>query len=251
MSEFWYTAATAERVYGDGYTAFSLFSGTHLFWLLLCGALCALTCRAAPRLSQRGFMRFVRVLALLMLLDEAAKDIMLLLTGQWGAGYLPFHLCSINIFVGLWYALRPNRLAAELLYYLCLPGAVAALLFPSWTALPIWNFMHLHSSSIHIMLVLLPVLLLARGFRPSPRALPRCALVLFATAGVMYIVNAVLGTNFLFINQPSGSPLTAMLGQVLGERMFVLGYLPALAAVWGLMSLPYYLRERLPARQHR
>ena len=158
-SPFWYTVDTMQALHGYDYHAFELFGPVHLFWLGLCAFLCAGGSVLFRRLGPAGRQRVLRVLTLLLLADELLKDVSSLATGQFVWAFLPFHLCSINLFVCVWYALRPHPLAAEVLYALCLPGAAAALLFPSWQALPLWNVMHLHSSTVHTMLVLFPVLL--------------------------------------------------------------------------------------------
>ena len=127
-SPFWYTVDTMQALHGYDYHAFELFGPVHLFWLGLCAFLCAggsvLFCRLGPA----GRQRVLRVLTLLLLADELLKDVSSLATGQFVWAFLPFHLCSINLFVCVWYALRPHPLAAEVLYALCLPGALAALL---------------------------------------------------------------------------------------------------------------------------
>ena len=172
-SPFWYTIDTMQALHGYDYHAFELFGPVHLFWLGLCAALCVGGSLLFRRLGPAGRRRVLAVLTVLLLADELLKDVSSLATGQFVWAFLPFHLCSINLFICVWYALRPNDLAAEVLYALCLPGAAAALLFPSWQAVPLWNVMHLHSSTVHTMLVLFPVLLLAGGFRPDVRRLPK------------------------------------------------------------------------------
>ena len=175
-SPFWYTIDTMQALHGYDYHAFELFGPVHLFWLGLCAALCVGGSLLFRRLGPAGRRRVLAVLTVLLLADELLKDVSSLATGQFVWAFLPFHLCSINLFICVWYALRPNDLAAEVLYALCLPGAAAALLFPSWQAVPLWNVMHLHSSTVHTMLVLFPVLLCWReASAPTSAACPRCA----------------------------------------------------------------------------
>ena len=52
----------------------------------------------------------------------------------WGSPleYLPLHLCSINIFVIAIHAWKPTKLLGGFLYTVCIPGAIAALLFPTY-----------------------------------------------------------------------------------------------------------------------
>ena len=241
-SPLWYTVDTMQALHGYDYHAFELFGPVHLFWLGLCAFLCAGGSVLSRRLGPAGRQRVLRLLTLLLLADELLKDVSSLATGQFVWAFLPFHLCSINLFVCVWYALRPHPLAAEVLYALCLPGAAAALLFPSWQALPLWNVMHLHSSTVHTMLVLFPVLLLAGGFRPHVRPLPQgCAVFWLGPLGAPP-VNHPCGTQFMFLRGPFGHAAPRLCGPVFGTGP---GYLAGLAlivcAVWAALYAPWVL----------
>ena len=239
-SPFWYTVDTMQALHGYDYHAFELFGPVHLFWLGLCAFLCAGGSVLFRRLGPAGRQRVLRVLTLLLLADELLKDVSSLATGQFVWAFLPFHLCSINLFICVWYALRPHPLAAEVLYALCLPGAAAALLFPSWQALPLWNVMHLHSSTVHTMLVLFPVLLLAGGFRPDARQLPKVFGVFCLDVLAAALVNHLCGTNFMFLRGSYGNAALGLIEQVFGAGP---GYLAGLAlivcAVWAALYAPW------------
>lgn len=244
-SPFWYTVDTMQALHGYDYHAFELFGPVHLFWLGLCAFLCAGGSVLFRRLGPAGRQRVLRVLTLLLLADELLKDVSSLATGQFVWAFLPFHLCSINLFVCVWYALRPHPLAAEVLYALCLPGAAAALLFPSWQALPLWNVMHLHSSTVHTMLVLFPVLLLAGGFRPDVRRLPKVCAVFGLDLLAAALVNHLCGTNFMFLRGSYGNAALRLIEQVFGTGP---GYLAGLAlivcAVWAALYAPWVIAGR-------
>ena len=67
---------------------------------------------------------------------------------------------------------------------------LAALLFPSWATLPFPNLMHLHSFTVHTLLVAYPVMLLLAGeLRPSARYIPQCLVLLVV---LWYIVGKLL-----------------------------------------------------------
>lgn len=169
---FWANRGDVEAV-EPNYLAFRHFDGTHIALLALAGVIIFCAVLVFKRLSTAGRNRFLTVLTVLLLLDELAKYAIAIGTDDWYWGYLPLHLCSINIFVCLAYTLTKKDFFAEILYCLCLPGAAIALLVPTWNDLPVLNGMHLHSASVHIMLVMYPVLLLANGFRPDYRRLPK------------------------------------------------------------------------------
>ena len=248
-SPFWYTVDTMQALHGYGYHAFELFGPVHLFWLGLCAGLCAGGFLLYRRLGPMGRRRVLAVLTVLLLADELLKDVSSLATGQFVWQFLPFHLCSINLFVCVWHTLRPGPVSAEALYALSLPGAAAALLFPSWQALPLCNVMHLHSSTAHILLILYPVLLLAGGFRPQVRRLPAvfgifCLDVLAAAA-----VNALCGTNFMFLRGPYGNAALSLIERAFGPGPgYLCGLMLIVLAVWAALYAPWAAAARLRRR---
>ena len=109
---------------------------------------------------------------------------------------------------------------------------------PSW-----WTLINLHSVSIHALLVLYPVLLAAGGYRPSPRRIPQVLAFLFGTALPIYFLNKPLQTNFYFLNNPYGNVITSTFTAWLGEKYYILGFLPAIALALLLMYLPWGAAE--------
>ncbi len=244
MEDFWKSVQTIQAERGADYRAFSLFSATH--WAELLGAaavifLCAVIYHHCKEVTRHQILRAVFVL---MLADEFIKQAALLYTGQWNVAYLPLHLCSINIFVCWYDAVHDSCRSKEILYALCLPGALAAMLSPSWQKLPVWNLMHLHSYSIHVLLILYPVLLLAGGFRPQVHHIRWALAFLCVTATPVFFLNRLLGTNFFFLNHPQGNAVTAFFARCLGDRFYVFGFLPGLAVVWVLLYLPWYRADK-------
>jgi len=149
------------------------------------------------------------VWAILLVLNELFKLTCLFIGGNYLHKYLPLHLCSINIFLIAFHAVKPTKLLDNFLYTLCIPGAVAALLFPTWATLPAANFMHLHSFTIHILLAAYPIVLLAAGeIKPQLRYLPKVFLLLAGLAAAALAANVLLNANFMFLMYPeAGTPL--------------------------------------------
>lgn len=190
---------------------FSLFSAGHLIWLASIALVTVMTALLYRKSSDktRFIIRFV--ISLLLLIDEAVKQILLFSTGQFNWDYLPLHLCSINIFIVLIHVITGSRYVAEALFSLCLPAAAAALLFCSWTMLPLCNLMVIHSFTVHALLLMYPVLLLAGGFHPDVRRLVCIIPFLIAVLIVIQIININLGTSFFFINGAGeGNPLSLL-----------------------------------------
>lgn len=244
MSDFWKTPATFMLERGSGYKAFSLFGPVHLAELGVGAAFLVLCCFGFARLGKAGRRRALVLLTAVMLADEVVKYLGSICTGQWIWSYLPLHLCSINIFVCLYNTLTDRRWPKEVLYLLGLPGALIALLSPGWQAAPVWNLMHLHSVTIHLFLMLYPLLLLVDGYRPDPKYLPGVLGFLIGAAIPIYFLNKVLGTNFFFINGTDNNALASLLAGIFGADRYLLGYPLILAAVIALMYAPWLLAGR-------
>lgn len=188
---------------------FSLFSGVHFMWLMILLAVVAANSILFHKLSEKGQDRWRKIVALLIVLDEIFKDVGLIIGGNYSVGYLPLHLCSINIFMIVLHCFKPSKTLDNFLYMVCIPGALAAALFPTWTKLPVANFMHLHSSTVHILLILYPAVLAINGkLKISWKMIPKCLAILALMAIPIYFVNLWLDTNFMFLMEADkGNPL--------------------------------------------
>lgn len=188
---------------------FSHFGVLHICWLILSVVVFITGIIHYRKLSVTGKKRWKKAIAILLIIDEVFKIIVLVCTGQYEASYLPLHLCSINIFVITIHAWKPSKILDGFLYTVCIPGTMAALLFPSWTALPLWNAMHLHSFTVHILLALYPIVLTANGeLKLSVSNVPKSLGLLILMAIPIYIINLLLNTNFMFLMFANkGNPL--------------------------------------------
>ena len=235
VEHFWDTVDTI----GEGF-GFSLFGARHLVTLALYIGFAALSCKLYKAADEKKRAQLRGLFAVLLLADEAFKQIGLQIGGNFNWDYLPLHLCSINVFVCLYNTLTDRSWCKEELYALCIPGAALALLCPSWRDVPGWfTLINLHSVSIHALLVLYPVLLVAGGYRPSVRRVPQVLAFLFGSALPIYFLNKPLHTNFYFLNNPYGNVITSTFTAWFGEKFYILGFLPAIALALVLMYAPW------------
>ncbi len=204
MEYFWHTSDTIPK--GLGY---SHYSGLHLAWLSVFLMVTVICCWHYRRCGEKGRARFRRIVALLLIADELFKLIPMLIFGTFHVKYLPFQLCSINIFLIAYHAWRPSKLLDNFLYTVCIPGALAALLFPTWTKLPALNFMCIHSFTVHILLAMYPIVLTAAGdIRPDVKWLPKALLLLAGFGAVALVLNHLWDVNFMFLMKATkGNPL--------------------------------------------
>ena len=201
---FWDTVETI-----PGGVGFSHFSTPHLIWLGVFLLVTVASCLWYRKLSPKGRNIWRTAVMVLLLVDEVYKLIPMLITGRFLVDYLPFHLCSINIFLIALHTQRPSRVLGNFLYTVCIPGALAALLFPSWTALPPTNYMSLHSFTVHILLAAYPIVLTVCGdIKPEFKDLPKTMVLLVISAVIALILNLIFGTNFMFLMwADEGNPL--------------------------------------------
>ena len=203
---------------GMGFQTFDL---THILWLLASLLLYVGACMLHRRLSAPKRKLMLTILGICIVSLEVIKDLVIILLGEFTWGYLPLHLCGINILLIGFDMFKPTKVVRSFLYYFAIPGAALALLFPNWTKMPFWNFFHLHSFAIHILLVLYPLLLVTTGqVQTDLKSALKSTGLLVAMAIPVYGLNLLWDTNFMFLMQPdSGNPLE-MFEKLLGSHLW-------------------------------
>ena len=243
MEFFLETTGTIESGHG-----FAHFSPVHLGWLavfLVAAVVGSLLYRRLTP-SRRKIARFI--LAGLIVADELFKMVCLFIGGNYTLNYLPLHLCSINILLIAWHVFKPSKTLDNFLYAVCIPAALIALIVPSWTKLPFGNFMHMHSFTVHILLALYPILLTVGGdIRPDPKKIPKCFLFLFCAAALVYGINLLLDTNFMFLMEADkGNPLWYF-EQWFGNHL--IGIPVFLIPIFIVMYLPWFIADKISRKK--
>jgi len=164
---------------------------------------------------------------------------LLLLEGR-GWEILPLHLCSLSGMAAAALALSPREGMLDFLWYLGMPGAALALLFPAPAASKCQALMTGAYVLTHALILLIPACLMLRGMRPRRHASAMMLLVLNAWALLAAFVNRALGTDFLFLSAPpAGTPLQAL---------YAFGAPVYLCALEAMMAALCLMMERLAER---
>lgn len=240
-----YFFETTETI-ADG-QGFSLFDSLHISWLIVMVLFVVGNCLLYRKLDQKGKTFWRKTAAWLLVADELFKMAILISHGNYSVSYLPLHLCSINIFIIAIHAYKPHTVLDNFLYTVCIPGALAALLFPTWTSLPITSGMHLHSFTVHILLAMYPIVLVSAGeIKPCFRNAFKSLGLLLAMAIPIYGVNWLLDTNFMFLmSADPGNPLyffqTLWGNHLLGFPVIIAG---VLLVMYGPIVLIQKLRKK-------
>lgn len=241
MEYFWYTSDTIPKGLG-----FSHFGTLHLITLAIAAVILLASCLCYRNLGQKGRGVWRKTVALLLVADELFMSIPMMVMGIFHVKYLPFQLCSINIFLILWHAWKPNKTLGNFLYTVCIPGALAALITPTWTKLPWLNYMFFHSTSAHILLIMYPLTLTVCGeIKPRLKQVPKSLLLLLALAGLALVLNLCLDTNFMFLMSVTKSNPLYFFQELWGSHL--LGFPVIIAGVVLVMYAPieiYYKVRR-------
>lgn len=220
----------------------------HLLWLAVMVVFITLLSVQYKKQDALARARWRKVTGLIILGMELCKLTMLVLVGRYTHDYLPLHLCSVNILLINIHAAKPGPVLDNFLYGICIPGAMAAMIFPDWTMLPPINYNNIHSFAIHILLVAYPVMVTVGGdLKPDWRKLPWCLLFTLCMAVPVYLFNLKFGTNFMFLMRAEpGNPLL-IFEQLWGHHL--LG-VPVLGTVFiGMMYLILWACRRKAVRK--
>ncbi|MBE6906315.1 MAG: TIGR02206 family membrane protein [Ruminococcaceae bacterium] len=221
-----------------------VFSRAHAAWLISSAVFCAAVTVWFLREPPARRKQVLKICACAAVGSELLRDVWLLCSGEFAPVYmLPLHLCGAMLFAEFAAVYTEKPFLKELCYCLGLPGALSALITPGVTGFPLWNLMYLQFIFAHTMLLLIPVLLLADGFRPDCRQLPKCFLSLLLLAVFDSLTNFILNSNYLFLRSPSAGSVLELIGNMAGSL-----YLPAVMGfvwlVWAVFYLPWVLLQK-------
>ena len=191
---------------------FSYFDFKHILCLFVIFLIIFFVTKIFIREDERRQKKILRAVAVINIAAEFIKDMILVFIGEMDIYQLPLHLCGISLFIYVIHAYTGLNILGEISIVLCLPAAVAALLFPDWNYYPIWNFMSIHGFFGHMLLTLYPVLLLVSGrVTPMLKNMWKSILFLAVTMIPIYIFDRITGLNYYFINYPpKDTPLTIL-----------------------------------------
>ena len=224
---------------------FSHFDGFHLKWLAAAVLFFLASSLIYRRLGDAGRRRMRLVIAALTVTDEVFKIYLLASHGNYNVEYLPLHLCSINIFIVMLHALKPSDFWGNFLYAFSIPGALAALIFCTWTSLPPTAGMLIHSFTVHILLAAYPIMLTCGGdIRPDPKRIPGITAALGLLSVPAIIVNHFYGTNFMFLHTPQPGTPFVFFEEHCGS--FLVGVPIFFVVIYAVMFLPWHIAAGRP-----
>lgn len=227
---------------------FQLFGLPHLIALTIIALVNAALLIAGRRFPERWRPAFRYGLAALLIVDEALWHLWNWMTGKWSLQTtLPLHLCSVLVFLSAIMLVTRNYPLFEVVYLLGIAGASQAILTPDAGPYGFPHFRFFQVFISHGSIVTAAVYMAAvEGYRPTPTSLRRVILRANLYMVAVGIVNALIGSNYLFIAR---KPETASLLDVLPPWPWYLPILEIIGLVMmGLLYLPFALKD-LKTRQ--
>ena len=159
-----------------------------------------------PSLRARHILRYT--LAAILLGVEVLWHWWNWYIGYWSIQYmLPLHVCSAMVWLSAFMLITGNYFLYDLIYFMGIGAATQALLTPD---AGIYGFPHFRFFQVmlsHGAIVTTAVYLTAiEGFRPTWKSLAKVAIGMNIYVIFIMIVNAVLGSNYLFIAHKPETP---------------------------------------------
>lgn len=232
-------------VYGDSLpenVGFSMFGVVHLFWLALLLAGSVLFLKKYARWSVKRQKCAEQIVGLALIALIFIRMVYVTMIGKMSVYELPLHLCSIaGILCGLHAFVKWDWLG-QVLYSLCLPGTVLALIFPDWYYYPALHFITIEGFLFHAgIIIYVGCQLISHKIVPSLKKIWKVLLFLFFVVPLIYWFDVRFHANYMFVRYPSvGSPLE-LLTALMGNPGYLLGYAALAVLVIGLMDLGYYV----------
>lgn len=190
-------------------------------------------------------------MAIILWLDELSWHVWNLYWGHWTIQtMLPLHICSILIWLAGFMLILKNYRIYEFAYFIGIGGAMQALLTPD---AGIYGFPHyrvFQTFISHGLLITAAIFMTTvEGFRPTWKSFWRVIIGINIYAAVIFPINRLLGTNYLFIN---GKPATASLLDALPAWPYYLIYMELIGlAIFFLLYLPFIIKDARKNRQLR
>ncbi|MBD3917852.1 TIGR02206 family membrane protein [Paenibacillus sp. PR3] len=144
---------------------------------------------------------------------ETALYITYTIQGEWSVWSLPFELCTMTLWLSVVMLLTRSRFLYNIVVYLGTLGALQAMLTPDLVqTFPQFRYFHFFLGHIGIIAASVYMTAVER-MRPTLRSLPMAVLALHLLAIPGAIINAIAGTNFMFLaRKPEGGSLLDLLG---------------------------------------
>ena len=236
LNQFWIFVPSD----GSGSEGFSLFSITHIIWLVVLFLGIALYTIAYRNSDEKTRDNMRKIMALFLLLYELAKQSVNSFLEIPNGIYLPFEICSLAEYCIMLDALWPgSQLRKQLMAYGFLPAAFMALMMPTVTLYPPISFYTIHQFVMHAGIVAYIVAQYSAGeIQLKYKGIWQSIFVLSILIIPVYYINYITHQNYMYLMHFDGNPVIEMFWNLSGGRgglLYVLALVLMVAIVMHIM----------------
>ena len=234
MNDYWSTNYSGEP--------FVLFGTPHLIAMAIIAVAC-LSMFFWRNPQERSKRLFRYGVAAVLILNELLWHVWNYSNGIWTLQtMLPLHLCSVLVFLSAVMLVTKNVTLYEVCYFLGIAGATQAVLTPDAGD---FGFPHVRFFQVfisHGSIVLAAIYMtVVEGYRPYLRSMLRVLVLLVGYACIVGLVNAFVGSNYLFIAR---KPDTASLIDVLAPWPWYVLELGGIAVLmFFILYIPFGIKD--------
>ncbi len=187
--------------------SFELFGASHLATLVVIAAVAIALPLAVRHLAAQQVRNVAYLLAALLLGQEAIGLWRQIDAGNLSpAALLPLHLCTLAVYLTAWTLVTGSHRTYEIVYFWGLGGTIQALLTPDLAVrFPDPTYL-LFFAGHGLVIVGVMHLTIAFRLRPHAASIPRVAAITAALAGIIFVINLWLDTNFLYLMAKPAQP---------------------------------------------
>ena len=211
MKHFW----THKDSIPDG-LGYGQFTSGHFLWLAFTVVLTIFYSLAYKHADLTTKVILLRSVGIALILSDVVKMFILARSDVKVTDYLPLEVCSFGAYFivldSIWYN---DPFFLQMLLILFLPAAIMAVIFPTTTPLPFWNFYTIHQFFFHGLIIAYVVARFISNEIPLDylSVLSSISKVLVLIT-VMYLVDVFFDKNFMFLRDTYGNPML----QVIWDR---------------------------------
>ncbi len=222
--------------------AFEFLGAAHLGAMLLI-VLLNLSLLRFKNADEKTRSRVRWTMAIILWANEIAWHAWNYAVGRWTIQeMLPLHLCSVLVWTGAIMLMTKNYHIYEFMYLMGIGGAIQALATPDLGIYGYPHFRFFQTFISHGLIVTSAIYMtVVEGFRPTWKSLWRVFVWVNVYAGIVFLINSAIGSNYLFINR---KPPTASLLDVLPDWPIYIIFLELIGLLTVfLLYLPFALKD--------
>ena len=239
MNHFWIHQEKASEGYGYGQ-----FTIKHLLLVALTAIATVFVCVLYINSNQVNRILIRRTIGITLIVIDIIKMIVLSKIDIELTDYLPLEVCSFAAYFividSFWLS---NNIIPQMLLTLFLPAAIMAIIFPTTTKLPVFNFFTIHQFLFHGLIIMYVFMrFFALEIPLTYSGVWKSILIVSCLVATMYFVDVKFDKNYMFLRDTFANPLLEF---VKDKTKNNIGYTPGLLCFSAFMIHIFYFIFKL------